>query len=176
MAFQLVPALLLTFASSAALGDDVSEENTKLLVEAVGVMNDAFAYYSSIDDPRFKCLTAVLPVYEPENHFAVYRYHFQGQNGESGTYINYCVNLTATETAEFGFSPCEDGVFDSTGQGYYFNGVNCFVGRFPLLGNVYCLLWVKRDFVDSFPEECVAQFDQNCGTERYALYDKEQCS
>ncbi|XP_077508036.1 uncharacterized protein LOC144119241 [Amblyomma americanum] len=176
MALQLLSAFLVGFAASAALGDEISEENTKLLIEAVKVQNATVAYLSSVDDPRLKCLTSWVPVYEPENHFAVYRYHYQGQNGEPGADVDYCLNMTATESFTFGFDLCEDGAISSTAQGLYFNGKNCFVGRFPILGNDYCLLWVKTAFKDSVPEECVTEFDKQCGPESYALYDQQQCS
>ncbi|KAK8772059.1 hypothetical protein V5799_024698 [Amblyomma americanum] len=139
-------------------------------------MDNDVAYFSSIRDPRMKCLTCLRTVYEPKKLFAVYRFQYQGQNGEPGTDVDYCVNLTTTKSVRFGFSPCEDGDISSTGQGYFFDGKSCYVGRYPLLGNEPCLLWVKKDFKDSVSEECVAQFDNNCGPQRYTLYDKDQCS
>ncbi|XP_077508035.1 uncharacterized protein LOC144119240 [Amblyomma americanum] len=176
MALRLFSTLLVAFAASNPLGDEISEQNTDMLVRAVGVMDDNVALFSSIDDPREKCLTCSRTVYEPEKRFAVFLFRYQGQNGERGADISYCVNLTATDSLKFGFSLCEDGAVTGSCQGYYFDGESCFLALFPTSGKDHCLLWVKQEFKDSVPEECVTQFDKNCGPERYTLYDEGQCS
>uniref|UniRef100_A0A023G911 Putative lipocalin-5 1 n=1 Tax=Amblyomma triste TaxID=251400 RepID=A0A023G911_AMBTT len=176
MTLRLSTLLLAVFAASTTLGDETSETISKQLQEAVAVTANAVAYFSSVEDPILKCLTSSLAAYEPDNLFAVFRYHYQAHDGEPRTDIDYCVNLTVTDTFTFGFRACEDGPDSSSVQMYYFNGLSCFVGTFPLLGNDYCLLWANQDFKDAVSEECVTGFDKNCGPERYILYDKEQCS
>uniref|UniRef100_A0A023G2P1 Putative lipocalin-5 1 n=1 Tax=Amblyomma triste TaxID=251400 RepID=A0A023G2P1_AMBTT len=167
--------LMVAFATLTASGDEISEQNTEMLAQAVGVMDENIALYSSIDDPSEKCLTCTRTVYEPQNRFVVFVFHYQGQNGEPGTDVPFCVNLTATETLKFGFSPCDEGAITGTSQGYYFDGKSCFLARFPTSNQDHCLLWINEDFIDSVSEECVTQFDQNCGPQRYTLYDKEKC-
>ncbi|XP_077520073.1 uncharacterized protein LOC144129886 [Amblyomma americanum] len=154
----------------------MSEENTAVLVEAAGLLDNDIAFYSSINDPKEKCLYCTRPVYEAEERFAIFVFHYQSQNGEPGNDVPYCVNLTATVSNKFGFGACKDGPISTSAQGYYYDGKSCFLASFPLPDGEHCLLWVKRDYKDSLPRKCVRAFEKYCGPEKYTLYDKNQCS
>ncbi|XP_037561725.1 uncharacterized protein LOC119441100 [Dermacentor silvarum] len=174
MAIMLLSSLLLVLSASAGLGEE-SPGNTAALLQAVATMGNAVAYFSSVDDPSERCMTAFRPVLE--DHRAVYVYHYQSQDGQSGGYTRaYCVNITATESGKFLFGPCDDSEAPGIAQMLFFDGHSCYGGRFPLSGTDQCIMWVKEEYKDSVSDECLQSYDQKCGSEKYKLYDREQCA
>ncbi|XP_070385953.1 uncharacterized protein [Dermacentor albipictus] len=176
MALMLVSALLLVFSASAVHGSESPDETASLL-QAVATMQDTVAYFSSVDDPSERCMTAERPVFIPEEDRAVFVFHYQGQDDQSNGYTRaYCVNITASDSGNFPFGPCEESETPGTAQMLFFDGHSCFGGRFPLSGTEQCIMWVNVDSKDSVSDECLQYYDQQCGSEKYKLYDSEQCT
>nr|XP_050028189.2 uncharacterized protein LOC126523630 [Dermacentor andersoni] len=59
------------------------------------------------------------------------------------------------------FADPEDGTLRE-GRLYYTDYDTCVILDFELRGH-QCALWVRRDIVDSVPQECVDQFEDTCG-------------
>ncbi|XP_050051474.2 uncharacterized protein [Dermacentor andersoni] len=153
------------------------QDDTASLLLAVATMQDTVAYFSSVDDPSERCMTAERPVFIPEEDRAVFVFHYQGKDDQSNGYTRaYCVNITASDSGKFPFGPCEESETPGTAQMLFFDGHSCFGGRFPLSGTEQCILWVKVDPKDSVSDECLQYYDQQCGSEKYKLYDSEQCT
>ncbi|XP_037509481.2 uncharacterized protein LOC119386216 [Rhipicephalus sanguineus] len=137
-------------------------------------MQDTVAYFSSVDDPSEKCMTAERPVFIPEEDKAVFTFHYQSQDG--GYKVDYCVNITASESGNFPFGPCGDTESHGTAQMLFFDGHSCFGGIFPLSGTQQCIIWVKVDSKESVSDECLQYYDNECGPEKYKLYDSQRCT
>uniref|UniRef100_G3MSX5 Uncharacterized protein n=1 Tax=Amblyomma maculatum TaxID=34609 RepID=G3MSX5_AMBMU len=150
---------------------------TALLLDVGRVMNNTVALFDTVDDPSSKCLYGTRPVYKPEERFLVFVYHFPNKKDSSGMEekVPYCLNLTATDSGEFSFGRCEDAGDQGVGQTLYFDGKSCYIGLFPISGTNHCILWFNIDYEGAVPEECLTQYDEKCGQEKYALYDKEEC-
>ncbi|XP_054932340.1 uncharacterized protein [Dermacentor andersoni] len=173
MAVLLVPSLLLLLSASAVHGRE-SSDNTEALKQALATMRHPVAYFTSVDDPSERCLRADLPVLEDRR--AVYVYHFQSQDGQSGGYTrDYCINITVDESGKFPFGPCDGSEEPGMAQMLFFDGHSCYGGIFPLFGTYQCMLWVKYEYKDSVSDDCLQRYHQQCGSKKYKLYDSEQC-
>ncbi|XP_054932435.1 uncharacterized protein [Dermacentor andersoni] len=188
MAVMLVPSLLLVLSASAVHGRESSKEHrfqsfpctyvfqydTEALQEALATNRHAVAYFTSIDDPSERCLRADLK--ELDEHRAVYVFHSQSQDGQSGGHTrDYCINVTAIESGGFPLGPCDGSEPPGMAQTLFFDGHSCFCARYPLFGTEQCMLWVEDEYKDSVSDECLQGYDQNCGSKKYKLYDSEQC-
>ncbi|XP_050043382.2 uncharacterized protein [Dermacentor andersoni] len=173
MAVMLVPSLLLVLSASAVHGRE-SSDDAEALQQAFAIMKHPVAYFTSVDFPSERCLRADLK--ELNDHRAVYVFHYQSQDGQSGGYTrDYCINVSATESGKFPFGPCDDSESAGMAQTLFFDGHSCFGGRYPLSGTDQCILWVEEEYKDSVSDECLQRYDQKCGSKKYKLYDSEQC-
>ncbi|XP_077490226.1 uncharacterized protein LOC144101087 [Amblyomma americanum] len=140
-------------------------------------MDNTIALYDTINDRSMKCLYCTRPVYVPEQRFAVYVYHYPNKKNASWNEKNApYLNLTESDLGYFSFGPCEEPEKQGRAQTLYFDGKSCYVGRLPLSGTYHCLLFLKKGYEDSVPEECVKQYDEKCGPKKYTLYNKDYCS
>ncbi|KAL1420228.1 hypothetical protein MTO96_024450 [Rhipicephalus appendiculatus] len=130
MAGPLVAALLLVLSASAVHGSE-SPDDTATLLQAVATMQDTVAYFSSVDDPSEKCMTAERPVFVPDEDKAVFTFHYQSPDGNYK--VDYCVNITASESGNFPFGPCGDTELGGTAQMLFFDGHSCFGGHISSL-------------------------------------------
>uniref|UniRef100_A0A6M2CJR1 Putative lipocalin-5 1 n=1 Tax=Rhipicephalus microplus TaxID=6941 RepID=A0A6M2CJR1_RHIMP len=175
MVLYSASVILLAITTSTAQDAGVPVTTSSQLADALSVMNNAVAIYSTLDSPLEHCFSAELTALRPEDQLATYVFQLQTPLG----YIQmppFCVNLTTSASGEFLFGPCGDLFPDFPANVLYFNGENCIIASVVLFGARQCMMGVTKEFKDSVPEECTQQFDQHCGPKRYTLYSKEECT
>ncbi|KAL3184442.1 hypothetical protein MRX96_031734 [Rhipicephalus microplus] len=175
MVLYIASLLLISVTTSTGQDAGVPVTTSSELTDALSIMNHIIAMHSTIDSPLEHCLRADLTSLVPEDHLATYDFQLPSPLG----YIEippFCVNLTTSASGEFLFGPCGVIFPDHPAKVLYFNGKNCIIASMVLFGFRQCIMGVTPEFKDSVPDECLKQFDENCGSNRYTLYSKEECS
>uniref|UniRef100_A0A023G9C4 Putative lipocalin-5 1 n=1 Tax=Amblyomma triste TaxID=251400 RepID=A0A023G9C4_AMBTT len=141
------------------------------IAEVVALFRDSIALMDIDNDSILDCLTARRIQYDPDVWSATYLWNVAASNGER---LHFPVYLTAADTPDnFNISTSiKPGQF-FIGHTYYFDGESCVVISMPHLGN-QCTLWVTKERKDSIPDECMEQFEKNCGNGNN-LHDRDTC-
>ncbi|KAL3195461.1 hypothetical protein MRX96_045662 [Rhipicephalus microplus] len=144
------------------LGEHKLRRNQTNAFQVFDIFADGVAVYTSSQDPSLECLTAERKEYKP-NKKVVYTWNLHGNPGsENETYV-----------VEYYPGPSNDTVFAIVNHDEkhptlvkidYSNNKNCVVANFPYKGEV-CILWVKKAYVSTFPQECVDQYEDICDAE-----------
>ncbi|KAL1475749.1 hypothetical protein MTO96_003547 [Rhipicephalus appendiculatus] len=168
MKMFVLSALLVVLSTSGAKCESIPVNDTSALTKTIEIMDVLVGMYSTLDIPVQDCITAKLTEFRSDEHKAVYVVHLKTLFGGIDT-PPFCIDLTVSATGEFRLGLCGPRVL-------YFDGQGCMVTSLVLFAQRQCLMGVKPEYKDNVPEECVNQFDQQCGSKKRLLYDKDQCT
>ncbi|XP_075535377.1 uncharacterized protein LOC142570966 isoform X1 [Dermacentor variabilis] len=169
----LISALLLEvpFASGKAkhqLKHDVTDA-----FKTFEVFPYAITAFDSDDDGDLDCAMVVRQQLDENQKTATYVLVLPPVNGrqpENHTY--YLKEGSTTDKPVFTVDDGADG--EKTSNLIYSNYENCAVVDFPFKMRQSCGLWVTKDVLHSFPQECIDQFEDNCDN-AVAVFDDDTC-
>lgn len=176
MAQLVTCAILALAAASKALCGSVKGSPSELdAFEGICIFkNGAVAIYSNVETPDRKCLTAKYGKVDYENLAANFTWHYNGEGGSPETRCYYN-QVNATKRDIFYIAPCDNTEQRETAHLLFSDGKSCFVGTFPQNTGGGCLLWTTPETKDSVSKECEQGFNDQCGPEKYEIYNKEAC-
>ncbi|XP_070392860.1 uncharacterized protein [Dermacentor albipictus] len=140
-------------------------------------MFEVFAYaiaaFDADDDGDLDCAMMVRQQLDEKQKTATYVFVLAPVNGrqpENHTY--YVKEGSTTDKPVFTVDDGANG--EETVYFIYTNYKNCVVADFPFKNRQSCGLWVTKDVLHSFPQECIDQFQDNCDR-AVLVFDDETC-
>ncbi|XP_070388795.1 uncharacterized protein [Dermacentor albipictus] len=136
----------------------------------------AIAAFDADDDGDLDCVMVVRQDLDQNRKAATYVLVLPSLNGRQAENLTYYLKEgSTTDKLDFTLEDGAEGT-ESTGTVTYIytNYKNCAVVDFPFKKRQSCGLWVTKDILHSFPEECIDQFEDNCD-KAVAVFDDETC-
>ncbi|XP_054932619.1 uncharacterized protein [Dermacentor andersoni] len=145
----------------------------RLILQMFEVFPYAIAAFEADDDGDLDCGMVVRQDVDQNRKTAVYVLVLPSLNGRQAE--NQTMYIKEGPTTDRLVFTTDDGADGGGILNYiYTNNKNCAVVDFPFKKRQSCGLWVTKDVLHSFPQECMDQFEDNCD-KAVAVFDDETC-
>ncbi|XP_054932617.1 uncharacterized protein [Dermacentor andersoni] len=169
----LISALLLEVPIASGKAKHQLKHDVTDAFKMFEVFPYAIAAFDADDDGDLDCVMVVRQDLDENRKAATYVIVLPSLNGRQAENLTYYLREgPATDTVFFTLDDGAEG--RGTANYIYTNYKNCAVVDFPFKKRQSCGLWVTKDVLHSYPQECIDQFEDNCD-KAVAVFDDETC-